>query len=198
MKSFRPVSAPPQQARHRPPPHPPPPPFDTETMEPLETPRQATKQWIPMRNRISFGSSVPGNPSEPNPNGFDQRPLGKAPEIQLDDGRDSGSRIQRREGLWHPVCDPIRKIAAKIISLHWSEELRSPRMKISVKSTNSAKSVSGVFSSFENFRFHRFRFIQIPPQPLFPCLPSGEHLFQRPSPQKQFPSNQPHPKITNI
>ena len=102
---------------------------------------------------------------------------------------DSGSRIQLKAGLWDPACYPVRKIAAKIISLQRSEELRSPRMKFTVKSTDSAKSVSGAFSSFENFRFHRFRFTQIPPQPLFPRLQSGHQLFQRPSPQKPFPRN---------
>jgi len=39
----------------------------------------------------------------------DQRPLGKAPEIQLDDGRDSGSRIQLREGALASLLLPRPK-----------------------------------------------------------------------------------------
>jgi hypothetical protein len=65
-------------------------------------------------------------------------------------------------------------------------------MKITVESTDSAKSGSGVLSSFQNFSFQRFRFTKIPPfppQPPFPRLRSGHQIFQRPSPQKQFPSN---------
>ena len=33
-------------------PPPPPPPFDIETMEPIEPPWQAIKEWIPTTNRI--------------------------------------------------------------------------------------------------------------------------------------------------
>ena len=39
-------------------------------------------------------------------------------------------------------------------------------MKITVKSTNSAKSAFGILSSFQNFRFQRFNFTQ---NPLFPA-----------------------------
>ena len=38
-------------------------------------------------------------------------------------------------------------------------------MKITGKSTNSANSTSGTISSFQNFRFQRFNFTQIPPFP---------------------------------
>ncbi len=123
-----------------------------------------------------FGSTIPGNPSEPNPNGFNQRPLWKAPEIQLDDGSDSGPRIQRREGLWHPACDPIRKIAAKnkIILLKRSGELGSRRMQITLKSTDSAKfSQVGLWRTLLISEFQNFRFTQIPLFPRNPLFPAS-------------------------
>jgi hypothetical protein len=68
-------------------PRPPPSPFDSETMEPIESPWQAFKEWIPDEEPNLDWFNRPGNPSEPNPNRFDQRPLWKAPEIQMVDGR---------------------------------------------------------------------------------------------------------------
>ena len=85
---------------------------------------------------------------------------------------DSDSRIQLREGLWDSVGYPVRKVAVKIILIKRSGGLRSRGMKIIVKSTDSAKSASGVGSSFQKFRFQRFIFTQIPPfsrNPLFPA-----------------------------
>ena len=99
---------------------------------------------------------------------------------------DSDSRIQLREGLWDSVGYPVRKVAVKIILSKRSGGLRSRGMKIIVKSTDSAKSASGVGSSFQKFRFQRFLFTQIPP---FPRLWSGYQIFQRPSLQKQIPRN---------
>ena len=175
-------------------------------MEPLETPRQATKQWIPMRNRISFGSSVPGNPSEPNPNGFDQRPLGKAPEIQLDDGRDSGSRIQRREGLWHPVCDPIRKIPAKIKSLRkysCSSDLES-YARDGCKSPcnrptppNPAIQPNRPLEYSPHFRISAFsvsvlpQYPLLPRNPLFPASGPATSAFSGPQPKSNFLATKP-------
>ena len=98
-------------------PRPPPPPFDIETMEPIEPPWQAIKEWIadapiwqaagkillrilffitrrlnaagafPTKNPISMGFNRPRNPSNPDPDGIDQSQTWQAPEIQLDDGR---------------------------------------------------------------------------------------------------------------
>ena len=98
-------------------PRPPPPPFDIDTMEPIEPPWQAIKEWIadaplwPCRLQdpppdLVFhdgppdcGRSIPDdepdldwfnrprNPNEPDPDWFDQTPTWKAPEIHLDDGR---------------------------------------------------------------------------------------------------------------
>ena len=56
-------------------------------------------------------------------------------------------------------------------------------MQIDRLSQISAKSASGLLSSFQNFSF------QLYPNPPFPRIRSGHQLFQRPSPQKQFPSN---------
>ena len=93
---------------------------------------------------------------------------------------DSDSRIQLREGHWDSVGYPVRKVAAKIILSKRSGWLRSRRMKIIVKSTDSAKSASGVRSSFQKFRFQRFLFTQIPPfsrNPLFPASGPATHSF---------------------
>ncbi|MEI8108773.1 MAG: hypothetical protein WCI46_13250 [Verrucomicrobiota bacterium] len=68
-------------------------------------------------------------------------------------------------------------------------------MKFTEGSTDSIKSASGALSSFQNYSFQRFivsvlpRSPLSPPQPSSPRLQSGHQLFQRPSPQKQFPSN---------
>ena len=68
-------------------PRPPPPPFDIETMEPIEPPWQAIKEWIPDDEPNLDWFNRPRNPSDPDPEGFDQRPTWKPDEIQLDDGR---------------------------------------------------------------------------------------------------------------
>lgn len=68
-------------------PRPPPPPFDIETMEPIEPPWQAIKEWIPDDEPDLDWFNRPRNPSNPDPDGFDQSPAWKAPEIHLDDGR---------------------------------------------------------------------------------------------------------------
>jgi hypothetical protein len=78
-------------------PRPPPPPFDIHTMEPIEPPWQAIKEWIPDEEPDLDWFNRPRNPSNPDPEGFDQRVLRslgeevsqawKAPEIHLDDGR---------------------------------------------------------------------------------------------------------------
>jgi hypothetical protein len=68
-------------------PPPPSPPFDIETMEPIEPPWQAIKEWIPDDEPDLDWFNRPRNPSNIDPDGFDQRPTWKPVEIQLDDGR---------------------------------------------------------------------------------------------------------------
>jgi hypothetical protein len=68
-------------------PRPPPPPFDIETMEPIEPPWQAIKEWIPDDEPDLDWFNRPRNPNEPDQDWFDQTPTWKAPEIHLDDGR---------------------------------------------------------------------------------------------------------------
>ena len=65
----------------------PPPPFDIERMEPIEPPWQAIKERIPDDEPHLDWFNRPRNPSEPDPDWFDQRLIWKAPEILLDDGR---------------------------------------------------------------------------------------------------------------
>ncbi|MGL4398285.1 MAG: hypothetical protein ACRCXD_00320 [Luteolibacter sp.] len=65
-------------------PRPPPPPFGLETMEP---PWQAIKEWIPDEEPALDWFNRPRNPSNPDPDGFDQTPAWKPMAIQLDDGR---------------------------------------------------------------------------------------------------------------
>ena len=68
-------------------PRPPPPPFDIETMEPIEPPWQAIKEWIPDDEPDLDWFNRPRNPSNPDPDGYDQSQTWKPEEIQLDDGR---------------------------------------------------------------------------------------------------------------
>jgi len=68
-------------------PRPPPPPFDIETMEPIEPPWQAIKEWIPDDEPDLDWFNRPRNPSNPDPDGYDQSQTWQAPEIHLDDER---------------------------------------------------------------------------------------------------------------
>ena len=68
-------------------PRPPPPPFDIETMDPIEPPWLAIKEWIPDDEPDLDWFNRPRNPSNPDPDGFDQRPGWQPAEIRLDDGR---------------------------------------------------------------------------------------------------------------
>ena len=68
-------------------PRPPPPPFDIETMEPIEPPWQAIKEWIPDDEPDLDWFNRPRNSSDPDPDWFDQIQTWQAPEIHLDDGR---------------------------------------------------------------------------------------------------------------
>jgi hypothetical protein len=66
---------------------PPPPPFDIETMEPIEPPWQAVKEWIPDDEPDLDWFNRPRDPSDPDPDGFDQSPAWQPEEIPLGDGR---------------------------------------------------------------------------------------------------------------
>ena len=68
-------------------PRPPPPPFDIETMDPVEPPWQAIKGWIPDDEPDLDWFNRPRNPSNPDPDGFDQSPAWKPEEVHLGDER---------------------------------------------------------------------------------------------------------------
>ena len=53
----------------------------------LVSPPQAIKEWITDDEPDLDWFNRPRNPSNPDPDGFDQSPTWKAPEIYLDDGR---------------------------------------------------------------------------------------------------------------
>jgi hypothetical protein len=56
-------------------------------IEPIEPPWLAIKEWIPDDEPDLNWFNRPRNPSNPDPDGIDQSPAWKAPEIHLDDGR---------------------------------------------------------------------------------------------------------------
>ena len=58
-----------------------------ETMEPIEPPWQAIKEWIPDDEPDLDWFNRPRNPSNPDPEAFDHSPTWQATEIHLDDGR---------------------------------------------------------------------------------------------------------------
>lgn len=66
---------------------PPPPPFDIETMEPIEPPWQAIKEWIPDDEPDLDWFNRPRDPSNHDPDGIDQSLTLQPEEIQLDDER---------------------------------------------------------------------------------------------------------------
>jgi hypothetical protein len=53
-------------------PRPPPPPFDIDTMEPIEPPWQAIKEWDPDEEPDLDSFNPPRNPSNPDPDGYVQ------------------------------------------------------------------------------------------------------------------------------
>jgi hypothetical protein len=56
-------------------------------MEPIEPPSQAVKEWVPDDEPDLDWFHRPRNPSNPDPDGYDQSPAWKPEGIQLDDGR---------------------------------------------------------------------------------------------------------------
>jgi hypothetical protein len=68
-------------------PRPPPPPFDIETVEPIEPPWQAIKEWIPDDEPDLNWFNQERPPSDSEPDSFDQSPDWKPQEIPLGDGR---------------------------------------------------------------------------------------------------------------
>lgn len=63
------------------------PPFDIETMESIEPPWQAVKEWIPDDEPGLDRIYRPRNPSDPDPDGYDQSSTWQPEGIQLQDGR---------------------------------------------------------------------------------------------------------------
>jgi hypothetical protein len=142
-------------------PRPPPPPFDIETMEPIEPPWQAIKEWIPDAEPDLDWFNRPRNPNEPDPDWFDQSQTWQAPEIHLEDRRILILRIHLR-GV-PPVCQ-FEKPPPKEILAKRPGKPRSHRMKTAVKSPNPAKSRRPAeHSSFQRFSFQHFSSTQIPP-----------------------------------
>ena len=68
-------------------PRPPPPPFDVETMEPIEPPWQAVKEWIPDDDPDLTCFNQPRHPSESESDPFEQSSAWQPKEISLGDGR---------------------------------------------------------------------------------------------------------------
>jgi hypothetical protein len=68
-------------------PRPPPPPFDIETLRRIEPPWRAIKEWIPDVEPDLDWFNRMRNPSNPDPDDFDQSPTWKPDEIHLQDGR---------------------------------------------------------------------------------------------------------------
>jgi hypothetical protein len=68
-------------------PRPPPPPFDIETMEPIEPPWQAIKEWIPDDDPGLNWFNQERDPTGAEPESFDQSPAWQPKEIPLGDGR---------------------------------------------------------------------------------------------------------------
>ena len=65
-------------------PRPPPPPFDIENLQRIEPPWRAIKEWIPDDEPHLDWFNCSRNPSNPDPDGFDQRQTWKPAEIHLD------------------------------------------------------------------------------------------------------------------
>ena len=53
----------------------------------LVSPPQAIKEWIPDEEPDLDWFNRPRNPSNPDPDGYDQSQIWQAPEIHLEDGR---------------------------------------------------------------------------------------------------------------
>ena len=67
-------------------PRPPPPPFDIETMETIEPPWLAIKEWIPDDEPNLDWFNRPRDPDASDPDRFDQSPAWQASEVPLGDG----------------------------------------------------------------------------------------------------------------
>ena len=64
-----------------------PPPFDIETMQPIEPPWQAIKEWIPDDEPDLDWFNRPRSSANPDPDGFDQSQAWQPEEVPLGDGR---------------------------------------------------------------------------------------------------------------
>jgi hypothetical protein len=68
-------------------PRPPPPPFDIHTMEPIEPPWQAIKEWIPDDDPGLNWFNQERDPAGAEPEYYEQSPAWQPKEIPLGDGR---------------------------------------------------------------------------------------------------------------
>ena len=68
-------------------PRPPPPPFDIETMEPIEPPWQAIKEWIPDEDPGLNWFNQERVPTSVEVENYDQSPTWQPVEVSLGDGR---------------------------------------------------------------------------------------------------------------
>jgi hypothetical protein len=68
-------------------PRPPPPPFDIESLQRIEPPWRAIKEWIPDEEPDLDWFNRPRNSTNADPDGIDQRQEFKSKEIKLEDGR---------------------------------------------------------------------------------------------------------------
>jgi hypothetical protein len=68
-------------------PRPPPPPFDIDTMEPVEPPWQAIKEWIPDDDPDLNWFNQERQPKGAEPESYDQSPAWQPLEVPLGDGR---------------------------------------------------------------------------------------------------------------
>jgi hypothetical protein len=64
-----------------------PPPFDIDTMEPIQPPWQAIKEWIADDEPNLDWFYRPRNSANPDPDEFDQRSAWRTSEVQLDEDR---------------------------------------------------------------------------------------------------------------
>ena len=68
-------------------PRPPPPPFDIDTIEKIEPPWQAIKEWIPDDDPDLNWFNQERDPTGAEPECFDQSPTWQPKEVSLGDGR---------------------------------------------------------------------------------------------------------------
>ncbi len=115
-----------------------------------------------------------------------------------------GSRIHLRKGHGRPACFPIHKTAAKrnLGTVVRRATLAANENRREISRVSRLPACCGAFFllAFQFSAFQLYPNPPFPPHPPFPRLRSGHRLFQRPSPQKQIPSNrteEPRPHLGN-